>query len=141
VSGPLLDRFDLRVHVDRPEISQLLGVEMPGGYGPADRPESSAVVARRVAKARAMATARGVRSNSDLPAPRLDEAAPLSEAARAVLEARLRQGRLSARGLHRVRRVARTLADLDGRPGPVGEEDVCGALMLRGEPFPPVLGS
>jgi magnesium chelatase family protein len=141
VSGPLLDRFDLRVQVDRPDIGQLLGGDGPARDGSADHAESSASVADRVARARAVAAARGVRSNSDLPAPRLDEVAPLTEAARAVLEARLRQGRLSARGLHRVRRVARTLADLDGRPGPVEEEDVCGALMLRCEPFPAVLGS
>jgi magnesium chelatase family protein len=136
VSGPLLDRFDLRVQVDRPEIDQLIG---PPAAGPAeraaDRPESTAAVGRRVAAARALAAERGVRRNADLPAPLLDDLAPLSVAARAVLEARLRQGRLSARGLHRVRRVARTLADLDGRAGPVEEEDVCGALMLRAEPF------
>jgi predicted ATPase with chaperone activity len=42
---------------------------------------------------------------------------------------------LSARGLHRVRRVARTLADLDGRSGMIEEEDVCAALMLRSDPF------
>jgi magnesium chelatase family protein len=59
----------------------------------------------------------------------------LTPGARAVLEARLRHGRLSARGLHRVRRVARTLADLAGRPGPIDEEDVCAALVLRSDPF------
>jgi magnesium chelatase family protein len=137
VSGPLLDRFDLRVQVDRPDVSQLLGAQSPGSNGPGpDHPESTASVAGRVAAARALAEERGVRCNSLLPAPRLDELAPLTPAARAVLEARLRQGRLSARGLHRIRRVARTLADLDGRIGPVDEDDVCGALMLRCDPFP-----
>jgi magnesium chelatase family protein len=61
----------------------------------------------------------------------------LDDDARRVLETRIRQGRLSARGLHRVRRVARTLADLGDRPGPIGEEDVYGALALRVEPFMP----
>ncbi|MDQ1378828.1 MAG: magnesium chelatase family protein [Acidimicrobiaceae bacterium] len=131
VSGPLLDRFDLRVTVDRPEIAQLLP-DLPGTSMPE---ESSAVVAERVTNARQIAAARGVRCNAELPAPALDEMAPLTPAARSVLEARLRQGRLSARGLHRVRRVARTLADLAGRPGPIDEEDVCAALVLRSDPF------
>jgi magnesium chelatase family protein len=45
----------------------------------------------------------------------------------------LRRGSLTARGLHRVRRVARTVADLAGRDGPVTEDDVCAALDLRVE--------
>jgi magnesium chelatase family protein len=132
ISGPLLDRFDLRVLVDRPEIAQLL----PGSTGPVDEVESSATVASRVAAVRSMAIGRGVRSNADLPGPRLDELAPVTADARAVLEAQIQSGNLTARGLHRIRRVARTLADLAGRYGPVEEEDVCGALMLRAEPFP-----
>jgi magnesium chelatase family protein len=142
VSGPLLDRFDLRVQVDRPDIDQLLAAGgARAGQPRLDQPETTAAVSRRVAAARAIAADRGVGCNADLPAPRLDEVAPLSPAARSVLEARLRQGSLSARGLHRVRRVARTLADLDGRPGLIGEDDVCGALMLRSDPFPPATGS
>ncbi|MDQ6615091.1 MAG: YifB family Mg chelatase-like AAA ATPase [Actinomycetota bacterium] len=131
ISGPLLDRFDLRVTVDRPEIAQLL----PSRPGDDDAEESTATVAGRVARARQLAADRGVRCNAELPAAGLDDLAPLTSAARAVLEARLRQGRLSARGLHRVRRVARTLADLGGRPGPLDEEDICGALVLRSDPF------
>lgn len=131
ISGPLLDRFDLRVTVDRPEIEQLLPVE-PGRDAFA---ETTATVAQRVAAARRLATTRGVRCNAELPGSVLDELAPLTAAARDVLESRLRQGRLSARGLHRVRRVARTLADLGGRPGAIGEEDICGALVLRSDPF------
>jgi magnesium chelatase family protein len=135
ISGPLLDRFDLRVQVDRPEIAQLLPA-LPGSDGsPADQ-EDSAAVAARVAAVRMFAIVRGVRSNAELPGPRLEELAPLTEEARAVLEAQLQRGRLTARGLHRIRRVARTLADLAGRDGPIEEEDVCGALMLRIEPFP-----
>jgi magnesium chelatase family protein len=125
LSGPLLDRFDLRVEVGRPEPEELLA----GAPG-----EPSATVARRVAAARALATERGVSVNAELPAPRLDEVAPLTPAARAVLEANLRSGRLSGRGLQRVRRVARTVADLAGRAGPVDEVDVCLALQLRAEP-------
>jgi len=132
ISGPLLDRFDLRVTVDRPDIAQLL----PSGRSAPASEESTEIVAARVAAARRLASERGVRCNAELPAEALDELAPLTPAARDVLEARLRQGRLSARGLHRVRRVARTLSDLGGRIGPIGEEDICGALILRSDPFP-----
>jgi magnesium chelatase family protein len=137
VSGPLLDRFDLRVTVGRPEIAQLLAVQ-PGRDA---SEETTATVAERVAAARRRAAGRGVRCNAELAAPALDDVAPLTTAARAVLEAQLRRGSLSARGLHRVRRVALTLADLARRDGPVGEEDVCGALILRGDPFSDVMVS
>ena len=129
VSGPLLDRFDLRVSVDRPDVSELLG-----GSGAAAG-EATSVVAERVAQARSMARARGVSCNSALRSTSLEELAPVEPAVRRVLEVRLRQGRLSARGLHRIRRVARTLADLAGRPGPIGVDDVYAALALRAEVF------
>jgi len=122
LSGPLLDRFDLRVAVERPGVRSLLGGE-PGEPTPA--------VARRVAQARAVAAERGTACNGELPARRLDEVAPLSAGASRLLERRLRAGALSARGLDRVRRVARTLADLDGSFGKLEEEHVCSALELR----------
>jgi magnesium chelatase family protein len=128
LSGPLLDRFDLRVPLARPDVTELLG-------GPAG--ESSVIVAERVRGVRQLAASRGVVVNADLAAGRLDEVAPLSPAGARVLEHQLRTGRLSARGLHRVRRVALTLADLDGCTGPLSEEHVCGALELRVDP--PVL--
>ncbi len=132
VSGPVIDRFDLRVTVDRPEIAQLL----PHGLEMARPEEPTVAVAKRVARARQIAAERGVRCNADIAAPALDEWAPLTHGATSVLEARLRQGRLSARGLHRVRRVALTLADLAGRTAPISEEDICAALVLRSDPFP-----
>ncbi|HUQ64083.1 MAG TPA: YifB family Mg chelatase-like AAA ATPase [Acidimicrobiales bacterium] len=124
LSGPLLDRFDLRVMVSRPDVRALLG-------GPAG--ESSAEVRARVTEVRAMARARGVRTNAELPPERLDELAPLTPAASRLLEHKLRAGRLSARGLHRVRRIARTLADLAGGGRSIGEEHVCLALGLRAD--------
>jgi magnesium chelatase family protein len=127
LSGPLLDRFDLRVVVSRPDAGSVLG-------GPPGEP--SAAVAARVAAARDVARLRGVRCNAELPAPLLDELAPLSPGAARLLEHRLRSGSLSARGVHRVRRVARTIADLGGAEGPVAEEHVCLALSLRAELAP-----
>ncbi|HEV2809561.1 MAG TPA: ATP-binding protein [Acidimicrobiales bacterium] len=125
VSGPLLDRFDLRIEVGRPRPEQLLA----GTSG-----EPSAAVAARVLAARSRAAARGVSCNAELSERRLEELGALSAAAAAMLESGLRSGTLSARGLQRVRRVARTIADLADRDGPLGEEEVCLALQLRAEP-------
>lgn len=127
LSGPLLDRFDLRVVVSRPDAGAVMG----GAPG-----EPTAPVAARVAVARELSGARGVRCNAELPGPLLDRLAPLSPGAARLLEHRLRSGLLSARGLHRVRRVARTIADLAGQPGPVAEDHVCLALSLRAELVP-----
>jgi len=99
------------------------------GAGPG---EATSDVAARVRAARRRAGARGVAVNADLPAAALDEVAPLDGGARALLERHLRTGRLSARGLHRVRRLARTLADLDGSDGVLEVPHVTEALFLRG---------
>ena len=122
LSGPLMDRFDLRVPILRPDVPELIG---------GVRGESSAVVAERVAAARRLARERGVRSNARIPASRLDELVAMTDAAADLLERGLRQGSLSARGLHRLRRVARTVADLAGCTGPVTDEHVAAAQQLR----------
>jgi magnesium chelatase family protein len=123
LSGPLLDRFDLRVDVARPGAEELLR----GGAA-----EASGVVGARVAAARALAAERGVAANAELDAAGLDRWAAPSDEAASILEAALRSGRLSARGLSRVRAVARTLADLSGRAGPgLTGDDVVAALALR----------
>ncbi len=132
LSGPLLDRFDLRVGIERPDVSDLMAQ-----MGSCPAGESSAEVAARVTSARERAFERGVLGNAEIPGSRLDAVAPLTASARRLLELRLRQGKLSARGLHRVRRVAQTLADLRGPSGPVDDEAVHGALLLRVEPFAP----
>jgi magnesium chelatase family protein len=124
-SGPLLDRFDLRVVVGKPDVDELLR----GGRG-----ETSGAVAERVAEARRRAHERGVRCNAELSGCLLDYSVPLTPAASSLLEHKLRTNGLSARGLHRVRKVARTLADLAGEGDVVGEEHVCLALGLRAEP-------
>lgn len=125
LSGPLLDRFDLRVHVDRPSARALLD-PAPG--------ESSATVAERVAKARAIAQARGVRCNADLSIGELDAAASMTTDADRLLEEALRAGRLSARGLQRVRRVARTIADLAGDEI-IDADAVAMSLHYRAQPI------
>jgi magnesium chelatase family protein len=122
LSAPLLDRFDLAIALGRPDVEDLLG-------GP--RGETSVAVAARVRFARLMAATRGVRCNAEISAESLDHWAPLSPEAAGLLERRLRTGSLSARGLHRVRRVARTLGDLDGTGAVIGARQVAEALHLR----------
>lgn len=91
-------------------------------------------MAERVAQARARAVDRGFETNAAIPFRRLDAVAPLDAGAVRMLETALRQGRLTARGLARVRRVARTIADLDGTgpKTPLGVEPVALAMALRG---------
>jgi len=125
VSGPLLDRFDLRVEVCRPDVDQLLR----GGSE-----ESTDVVASRVAGARERAAERGVRANAELRGKALDVVAALSDNAMSVLETALRGGRLSARGASRVRAVARTIADLRGAEL-IDAEHLALAMSLRADPF------
>ena len=125
VSGPLLDRFDLRVVVSRPDVAELLGSR---------RTESSATVAARVAQARQAGVARGVRCNADLSDDLLQRVVVLPSSAVRLVEHRLRSGRLSARGLDRVKRVARTLADLAGEDASlIDERHVAAALELRAD--------
>ena len=92
ISAPLLDRFDLVVPLSRPDPEELLA----GVAG-----ESSATAARRVAAARAMRARR-------------DAAPDLAPEAAALFASKLRSGDLSARGLHKLTRVARTVATLAG---------------------------
>lgn len=124
LSGPLLDRFDLRIDVMRPQVEKLLGGD-PG--------EGTDAVAERVGLARQRAQRRGVRANADIRGPQLDEWAPLTADAHDLLMRTLRAGRLSARGLARVRRVALTLADLAGHEGPLEAGHVGTALQLRSD--------
>lgn len=121
LSGPILDRFDLRVRIDRPAPEELLGVS----HG-----EASSAIAARVRAARALAAARGVLCNAALAGPDLEETTALTEPARMALEGRLRRGDLSPRGFGRLLRVARTVADL-AESETVAEEHVLVAVELR----------
>src|SRR5439155_6044336 len=118
-------RFDLRVEVPKPEPAEILA-GTPG--------EASAEVAARVSTVRVLARQRGVRCNAEIPGSLLDDLAPVTPGALRMLDVALRTGSLSGRGLHRVRRVARTIADLAGREGTVTEEDIGLALQLRATP-------
>lgn len=123
LSGPLLDRFDLRIAVQRPDVDELLGGR-PG--------ESTADVAARVLAARTRAIERNGTLNAALDDRGLNEFAPLQPDADTMIRTEIERGRLTGRGYHRVRRVARTLADLAGHhERPIGVEHIAGALSMR----------
>jgi magnesium chelatase family protein len=122
LSGPLLDRFDIAIRVDPPQVDELMG---------GSRAEPTALVAGRVARARRSAAERGVTVNAEIAGSELDRMIPLDSAATTLVERQVRRGALSARGLHRIRRLAGTIADLDGVEGPVGEPQIREALVLR----------
>lgn len=123
LSGPFLDRFDLRIGIQRPNVDEMLGGE-PG--------ESTAAVAARVARARQVALERTGALNAELDDAMLHRFAPLSSDSEKLLRGELERGRLTGRGYHRVRRVARTLADLAGEfDEPIAEAHVATALMMR----------
>lgn len=124
LSGPLLDRMDLLVSVERPSEAELT----------APPTTSSAAAAGLVAEARERQRARyaphGPRCNGELDARSLTRHAQLDGPAERVLARAYAVGALSARGRHRVVRVARTIADLQASER-VHEEHVLTALSLR----------
>jgi magnesium chelatase family protein len=97
--------------------------------------ESSEAVSRRVVAARARAADRGVRCNAQLRSADLERHAPFAPDTADRLESLLRDNRLSARGLQRVRRVALTLADLAGDSPPLRTDHLDTAIGLRTEPM------
>ncbi|CAA9487121.1 MAG: MG(2+) CHELATASE FAMILY PROTEIN / ComM-related protein [uncultured Sphingomonadaceae bacterium] len=128
VSGPMLDRIDLHVDVQAVSAADLT---LPPAA------EGSDAVAARVAKARAVQNERyegdDIRSNAEANGEVLARAATPDEAGSRLLAQAAEAMRLSARGYHRVLRVARTIADLAGS-GAVGRIHVAEALSYRRQP-------
>ena len=113
LSGPLLDRIDMQIEVPALRPSELLpaaaGRAVPGD---APLPEASAPVAARVRAARERQRARQGTPNALLAAGQVETGLRLAEPARALLEQVAERLGWSARSLHRVAKVARTVADL-----------------------------
>jgi magnesium chelatase family protein len=126
LSGPLLDRIDLRV--DLPPVTRAAWLD---GMG---TPETTETVARRVQAARAAAAERlagtGLSMNSEVPGRLLRERWTVPRASLRLAERALERGALSVRGFDRVLRVAWTLSDLAGRTVP-GPDEVAEALGMR----------
>jgi magnesium chelatase family protein len=126
ISGPLLDRVDLRVTLVTPTLADL-------EFG-ASTAEPTSVVAARVQEARERAARRYAgtpwRVNADVPGPVVRRRFGLDVEARTPLDLALSRGLVSARGADRVVRVAWTVADLAGRDRP-DRADVGAALLHR----------
>jgi magnesium chelatase family protein len=134
ISGPILDRIDLQVHVPRVELNELTD-------SAADRPvESSAAVLERVLRARQKQARRakdlGIGPESVLNAflnqKALDQACVMSSQARAFLGKAYETLNLSARGYVRTLRTARTIADLEDS-GMIHLHHMAEALQYRGQ--------
>jgi magnesium chelatase family protein len=136
LSGPLWDRIDLRVEITRQEPEQLLppaAAQTVAAAGPPHEPPaacSEAALRQQVLVAREIQQRRAGCLNARLPVQQLSAICGLEPSARRLLEQGQRSFALSGRGLHRVLRVARTIADLAGQ-GTIGEQAVAEAFQLR----------
>jgi magnesium chelatase family protein len=121
LSGPLLDRIDLQVEVPAVKTDELMG-SRDG--------EPSATVALRVRAARTWATERQGVANAELPTAELEKHCALDAPARALLQRAADRLGWTGRGLHRVLKVSRTIADLAGSER-IGTPHVAEAMQWR----------
>lgn len=122
ISGPLIDRIDLHLEVPAVDLSDLQGEGVLG--------ESSAQVRARVVDVRALQLKRQGCLNCDLTPKDLKQYVVLDELSLAILDKAVNQLGISARGYHRILRIARTLADMERRTD-VGSQHIAEALGYR----------
>jgi magnesium chelatase family protein len=126
ISGPLMDRFDLRLEV--PPVS-FQDLDLPASG------DSSSQITARVQAARCIqedryASTPHIRTNADATGEELNKAAMMSPCAKDMLTTVSERFKFSARGYHRVMRVARTIADLDAS-GPISRSHLAEAVSFR----------
>ncbi len=123
LSGPLLDRIDLHIEVPPIPYALLHGKEAPPG-------ETSAAMRERVTAARARQLTRDGKPSHALSPGELGRSCPMTDAAAALLERAARHLHLSARAVHRVIKVARTIADL-GHSNDIAPAHIAEAISYR----------
>lgn len=125
ISGPLLDRIDIHLEVPRVEYEKLSAARSG---------ETSAIVRERVRAARTIQSERfagtGLLTNADMGPKELDRYAVLDDASERLMRSAVKQLNLSARAYHRVLKLARTIADLDGASA-IAPAHVAEALQYR----------
>ncbi|MGH8427678.1 MAG: YifB family Mg chelatase-like AAA ATPase [Gammaproteobacteria bacterium] len=123
ISGPILDRIDLHVEVPRPHAETLAPERGPDG-------EPSAAVAARVAAARVHQIKRAGKPNAALTVAEVNRHCRPDTTGRTLLEQASARLGLSARGYHRILKLARTIADLDAAPA-IAPEHVAESIGFR----------
>jgi magnesium chelatase family protein len=107
ISGPLLDRIDMHIEVPRLAPNELSGTPDPNA-------ETTEQVRARVARAREIQMSRAGKPNHALGSREVDQTCPLQDSGRRLMEQAMTRLGLSARAFHRVLKVARSIADLNG---------------------------
>ena len=111
ISGPLLDRIDIQIEVKRPKIEKISS---------RDKLESSEQIQKRVNQARKIQLERyekyGIHSNAELSTKLIAEFCRLDSKGEELLQSAFKKLRLSVRAYERILKVARTIADLEGKP-------------------------
>lgn len=130
ISGPLLDRIDL--HVEVPAV-ETLAMLTPAKEEPSEKVAARVARARQHQRDRFQKMALSARTNAEVSGERLQEMVQLDASGRALLEEATNRMQLSMRGLTRVLRVARTIADLNGVEQ-VTRNDLAEALSYRQQP-------
>lgn len=125
LSGPLMDRFDIFSWVPPVKYEELISP---------DRENMSTKIKERIERARKLQKERlhneGVLTNAEMKIPQIKKYCQVDSRSQNILRKFVNSGKLSARGYHRVLRVARTIADLEGKEK-ISFEDVSEALMYR----------
>ena len=125
LSGPLLDRIDLKIDVDRVDFLDLSNKNLE---------ESSEEIKRRVEKARSIQTKRfmgtSIHTNAKMNSKMVGEYCKLSSASEELIKLAFEKYKMSARGYTRILKVARTIADLDGEEN-INESHIAEALAYR----------